>query len=84
MAGLKVRWLMQSQDFIRRRARVKDVEDEIIESVDPSWTALMFKELTRARQACCYMLETGVKKPDWVTFGRKTGNQLPISVKPRE
>ena len=81
IAGLKVRWIMKSQDFKRRRSRVKDVEDEIIESIDPSWTALMFKELVKAKEACCHMVNTGVTRHDWVSYGRKA--QYGLKTAPR-
>jgi hypothetical protein len=74
--GMKARRLMATVEFKRKRLRIKDIEDEIIESTDRSWTALMFKELYKAKVACSQWLHLALERRDWVSYGQKTSIQL--------
>ena len=79
LQGLKVRRLMASPEFKRKRLRIKDIEDEIIESTDRSWTALMFKELYRAKASCSIWFQVALQRRDWVSYGQKVQRRLPTS-----
>ena len=71
ITGMKTRWLMASAEVQRKKQRINDIKLEILESMDPTWTAVMFRELSRARHACTRWIHEGIEHPNWVAYASK-------------
>ena len=70
VAGYRVRRLMKTEEFESLLRKVKDIEMEIGNSSEASWTVWMQTELTRAKRDCGEWLRKA-NKSDWSVWAFK-------------
>jgi len=78
LLGWKVRRLMTSAAFRQKKVRLKDIDDEITQSQDPSWTALMLKEMYKAKASCSIWLRMALARRDWYSYGNRVNKSSKV------